>query len=215
MASGPGGAPGRDPARIPEGPGKGPGTRSALGAALVLAAGGGSRYRGSTHKLLAPFRGSTVVGEAVARALEAGLDEVVVVEGAVPLGPVLAGLPVHLVTNPAWAEGQAGSLQVGVRAAAALGCDAVTVGLGDQPLLHPAAWRAVAATTVAPVAVALVDGRPAQPVRLAAAVWPELPRSGDAGARAVIASGRFPVAALTCPGTPVDIDTEEDLRRWS
>jgi molybdenum cofactor cytidylyltransferase len=196
---------------------------SGLGAAVVLAAGGGSRFAGPTHKLLAPFRGRTVCAWAIAHAVAAGLDEVIVVEGAVALRSTLdavitlaaAGAPVRLVSNPRWAEGQASSLQVGIAAARSAGHAAVVVGLGDQPLLDPAAWRAVAATTITPIAAAMVGGRPAQPIRLAAEVWPFLPHDGDAGARSVIASNRFPVAALTCPGTPVDIDTEEDLHQWS
>jgi CTP:molybdopterin cytidylyltransferase MocA len=201
-----------------------------LGAAVVLAAGGGTRFLGPTHKLLAPFRGRPIVRWAVETAVDAGLDEVIVVEGAVPLGDALGELvgtgTVRLVRNDQWAHGQAGSLQRAVAAARSAGHRAITVGLGDQPLLDPAGWRAVAATTVTPIAAAFVGGRPSQPVRLAAEVWPELPTTGDHGARAVIAAGlaaraagpattRFPVAALTCPGTPVDIDTLEDLLRWS
>lgn len=192
---------------------------TALGAALVLAAGGGSRFLGPTHKLLAPFRGRALVRVAVGVAVAAHLDEVIVVEGAVPLadalGDLVASGAVRIVRNPAWADGQAGSVQCGVAAAREAGHRSVTIGLGDQPLLDAAAWRAVAATTLTPIAVAMVDGRPAQPIRLAAEVWPWLPTEGDAGARSLIASNRFAVAALTCPGTPVDIDTQEDLLRWS
>jgi CTP:molybdopterin cytidylyltransferase MocA len=44
-------------------------------AAVVLAAGGGSRYAGPTHKLLADLRGQPVVLWAVQAALGASLDE--------------------------------------------------------------------------------------------------------------------------------------------
>ncbi len=160
-----------------------------LGAAVLLAAGGGTRFRGATHKLLAPFRGATVVRHAVSAAMAAALDAVIVVEGAVPLGAALAGLDVHLVANPHWARGP-GRFAAGRRGRSRCPRLRVRHRRARRPaLLHPAAWRAVAATTVTPVATALLDGRPAQPVRLAREVWDALPRSGDMGARAVIASG--------------------------
>ena len=69
-----------------------------------------------------------------------------------------------------WAEGQATSLQAALAAAGDAGHDAVVVGLGDQPLVPPDAWRAVAAPpgATAPIAVATYGGRRRNPVRLGA-----------------------------------------------
>ena len=52
--------------------------------AVVLAAGGGTRFAGHGHKLLAQRDGRTVVDHAVAAA-HTGLGEVLVVTGATPL----------------------------------------------------------------------------------------------------------------------------------
>ena len=190
-------------------------------AAVVLAAGSGSRFTGEGHKLLALFRGRPLVAWAVEAAAGAGLDEVLVVEGAVLLSEALAGtearspVPVRRLVNARWAEGQAGSLAVAVEAAASAGHDAVVVGLADQPLVPSGAWRAVAAATATLVAVATYGGRRRNPVRLASAVWPLLSRDGDEGARELMRRRPDLVGEVACQGEPVDVDTVEDLGRWS
>jgi molybdenum cofactor cytidylyltransferase len=182
-------------------------------AAVVLAAGGGSRFVGATHKLLADLDGRPVVAHAVEAVSQAGLDEVIVVTGAVPLdGHLPPG--VRVVDNPDWASGMASSLQVGIAAADAAGHDAVVVGLGDQPGIPIAAWRAVAASS-APIAVATYGGRRRNPVRLARSVWHLLPETGDEGARVVMRVRTDLVSEVPCEGEPGDIDTLEDLERWN
>lgn len=195
-------------------------------AAIVLAAGSGSRFaagpsahgdedRAPTgHKLLVPFRGRPLVAWAVEHAVAAALDQTLVVWGAVELAAALAGTGVELIHNPRWSEGQASSLAAGLDAASAAGHDAVVVALGDQPLLAPSAWRRVAASC-SPIAVATYGGRRRHPVRLAASVWPQLARTGDEGARALM--GRRPdlVEEVACEGNPADVDTVEDLDKWS
>jgi CTP:molybdopterin cytidylyltransferase MocA len=182
-------------------------------AAVVLAAGGGTRYLGPTHKLLAPFRGRALVSWALSNAVDAALDETVVVVGAVEPPELPAGITV--VRNDRWREGQATSLQAAVAHAADAGHDAVVVGLGDQPALAPDAWRAVAAADATPIAAASYEGRMGHPVRLAASVWPLLPSEGDAGARRLLDGGSGTVTLVPCPGQPIDIDTVEDLERWT
>jgi nicotine blue oxidoreductase len=182
-------------------------------AAVVLAAGGGSRFTGEGHKLLAPYHGRPLVAWAIESAVQAGLDETIVVTGAVEIpAHVLDGVTV--VHHAGWAEGQATSLQAGLTAAAGRGHDAVVVGLGDQPLVRPEAWRAVAAST-APIAVATYGGRRGNPVRLDRSIWSALPVSGDAGARVLMAERPDLVEAVACEGDPADVDTVEDLARWS
>jgi len=177
-------------------------------AAVVLAAGGGSRFGGDGHKLLAPFRGRPMV----AWVLEAAgvLDELIVVTGAADL-PLPANA--REVRNDRWAEGQATSLAAGI--AAAEGHEAVVVGLGDQPLIPAEAWRRVAAAKATPITVATYGGQRRNPVRLAAEVWPLLPAEGDEGARSLLRSRPDLVTEVACPGEPADVDTQEDLATWS
>jgi len=182
-------------------------------AAVVLAAGGSTRYFGDGHKLLAMFRGRPLWSWAVDAAAQAGLDALFVVTGPVVLDPLPPGAIV--VRNEAWADGQAGSLRAGWQAAAGAGHDAVVVGLADAPLVPAEAWQAVAAATATPIAVADFDGRRRPPVRLAAEMWPLLPTEGDEGAKVLLASRPDLVTPVRCSGEPADIDTLEDLDRWS
>ncbi|MDQ3145541.1 MAG: NTP transferase domain-containing protein [Actinomycetota bacterium] len=180
--------------------------------AVLLAAGGGSRFGGEGHKLLTPFRGAPLVAHALAAALGSGL-RTIVVQGSLDLSG-LAAPSVRLVDNPDWRQGQAASLQAGLEAAAEEDAEAVVVGLGDQPLVPAAAWAIVAAAEH-PIAVATYGGRRGNPVRLARAVWPLLPTEGDEGARRLMRNRPGMVAAVACPGNPADVDTVEDLVRWS
>ena len=175
----------------------------------MLAAGGSTRFTGEHHKLLTPFRGRPLVQWAVDAAVGADLDDLVVVTGAVDLE-----LDVPTVHNPRWREGQAASVRVGVDHARSRRHDAIVVGLADQPFVPSSAWRAVAGATT-PIAVATFAGERRPPVRLAAEAWDLLPTTGDEGARALMRERPDLVTEVACDGEPADIDTAEDLARWS
>ncbi len=190
-------------------------------AAVVLAAGGGSRWDGDGHKLLAEVDGRPLAAHALTAAADAGLDELVVVTGAVDLTGVLAGvldetLPVtvKVLHNERWAEGQAGSLGLAVAHAEAVGHDAVVVGLADSPGVPTEAWRAVAAVE-AELAVATFAGRRRPPTLIGRSLWGQLPQVGDQGARVLLDERPDLVVEVPCPGDPADVDTMEDLWRWT
>jgi molybdenum cofactor cytidylyltransferase len=185
---------------------------------IVLAAGAGSRFAGSggEHpKPRAELHEVPLVLHVVRAALAGDLDEVVVVQGAVEVADLLPPEVIAL-ENLRWEHGIATSLQVGLAHAAAEGHSAVVVGLADQPGVGPDAWRAVAgAPATPPIAVATYAGRRANPVRLAAPVWRLLPQDGDEGARVVMRERPELVREVPCTGDPWDVDTVEDLERWS
>lgn len=198
--------------------------------AVLLAAGGGSRFEGHGHKLsgLLPATdrrpAESVAERALANLLDASFESVCVVTGrltADQLGVdrIAESVPstvVEVVHNADWSAGQATSVAVGIEAARRGGATVAVIGLADQPGIDPTAWRAVADAVVegAPIAVATYDGQRANPVALRQEVWAALPATGDEGARTLMRLRPDLVVEVPCPGSPHDIDTAEDLRRW-
>lgn len=179
-------------------------------AAVLLAAGEGRRFEGETHKLLSPFRGRPLVSWSIDAAVEAGLDEAIVVLGAVDLTDhVPAGVTV--LENESWSRGQAGSLRVALDWCDRQGHRAAVVGLGDQPLVPWVAWRTVAEARGGPVVTATFRGQRRPPVRLDHSVWSLVPVDGDEGARALMRRRPELVSEVACDGDAIDIDTVADL----
>ena len=196
-----------------------------LTVAVVLAAGSGTRFVGSTHKLQSVAQGRPVYHWAVESAIEASIGPVVVVTGKTPLPLDFAlsdvaqasitkwGLP-HSINNPNWSTGMASSVQCAIEFAASLGAQAVVVGLADQPCVPPSAWQRVASST-SPLAVATYDTKRGNPVKLHAEMWSHLPTTGDEGARNLLRSHHQLVSEVSCTGSAIDIDTIEDLEQAS
>jgi len=196
-----------------------PGTlRSVSVAGVILAAGAGTRFIGADAapgaKLLVLVKGVPLVVAAITPALEADLDELIVVEGAVSLAEVIPD-GVRLLHNDDWECGQATSLRVAIDWCARQGHQSVVVGLGDLPGLTVAAWQSVAEAPGGPIVFATYGGRRGHPVRLDAQIWSMLPLDGDVGARALAGSRPKLVTEVACDGSTLDIDTQEDLRQWS
>ena len=186
--------------------------------ALVLAAGGGSRFVSITHKLLVEIAGKPVVRHVLETVAASGVSPIIVVTGAVSLDDVLAtplpGNPDVVVThNDRWRSGMASSLQCGLVVARQRGLAGVVVGLGDQPGVPASAWRQVADTD-APIAVATYHGVRRNPVRIHAELWDQLPHDGDEGARTLIRVRPELVTEVACEGNADDIDTADDVARW-
>ncbi len=182
-------------------------------AAIVLAAGAGSRFEGDEHKLRADFRGRPVCSWVFDAVATASFNQVYVVTGAVDLGDLIPD-DFTIVHAEDWAEGQAHTIQAGLRQAEADGHRAVVIGLADQPLVPASAWRSVGAS-MGDIVTATFDGERRPPVKFEQAVWTLLPATGDEGARSVLRAHRERVSEVACSGNPIDIDTQKDLAQWS
>jgi molybdenum cofactor cytidylyltransferase len=183
-------------------------------AGLLLAAGMSARL--GQPKQLLRYRGRTLLRQAAETGLAAGLDPLVVVIGAEAeaMRRELVGLPVVVVENPRYAEGQSTSLRAGL---AALPNDVAAVVMllvdmpgVDAPLVRAlvAAWQARGAPIVRPA----YEGKPGNPVLFAARLLPELARAeGDEGGRAVLRAHAAEVQLLPVANAGVlqDIDTWE------
>jgi CTP:molybdopterin cytidylyltransferase MocA len=162
-------------------------------AAVVLAAGASTRFRGPPkQRLLLPL--------VLERLRASSVEEVVVVSGAHPLHA-----DVRVVPCPEWERGPGASLRCGLDA---LGGDAeaAVVVLADGPNLAPEAVTRVIETwrgTGAEVVAASYGGDRGHPVLLARSAWGRVP---DAGARAL--------EPLLVPcddlGPPGDVDSADD-----
>jgi CTP:molybdopterin cytidylyltransferase MocA len=162
-------------------------------AAIVLAAGEGSRFGGPKQQLLLP--------DVLAALRSSSVDELVVVAGAHELD-----VDARVVTCPEWARGMGASLRCGLEALSPE-AEAAVVVLADGPDLSPAAvdrvleaWRGGAGDVVA----ASYDGDRGHPVVLDRKVWDRFP---DEGARTL-----DPVL-IACDdlGAPGDVDVAADV----
>ena len=184
--------------------------------AIVLAAGGGSRFGGG--KLLAKLGGRPLIGAALENLREAPVDEVIVVVGAESLREVCDRYGARTIENEEWERGQSTSVLAGLRACGE-GTRAAVVLLGDQPLIGAGVVERLVAAFAegAKIAAATYGGKRRNPVLFSREVWPllEAELTGDEGARSVLRRHPDLVVEVPCDGVgdPSDVDTSEDLRR--
>lgn len=186
-------------------------------AGILLAAGSATRM--GTNKLLLDLAGEPLVRRAARRALEAGLDPLLVVVGheSARIREALGGLPCTFVPNGAWSRGQSTSVAAGA-AAVPSSAEAAVVLLADMPFVSPDAVRAVVARyreTGAPIVSCRYGEVAAPPTLYAPALLAELQGGeGEGRGREVVRRHRDRASWVERPAPELeDVDLPEDLER--
>jgi molybdenum cofactor cytidylyltransferase len=182
-------------------------------AGVLLAAGGARRY--GEPKLLLPWRGKPLVRHAAETALEAGLNPLIVVVGALEeqLRAALAGLPVQILPNAEWQQGQSTSVKAGIHAVPQA-CGSAVFLLGDQPGVTPELITALVERhqrSLAPVIAPHVGGRRTNPVLFDRSTFADFEMiEGDIGGRAIFQKHGMEMLEWDDPTLLLDIDTPDD-----
>ena len=192
-------------------------------AAIILAAGKSSRFRGddpnAKTKAVALLDGAPMVRHVAQAAIDAGLKPLVLVTGfnAAEVSAAAQGLAgLQIVHNPDFETGLASSLRAGIAALPA-GVAGAIVLLADMPRVSSETISLLVETSNAnPDAAAVVPvhaGQWGNPILLGAKLFADVALlKGDSGARKLLAN-RADVALMECgdDAVGIDVDTRDDL----
>ena len=179
-----------------------------------MAAGGSSRY--GEPKQMLYWRGKPLIRHVTENALTAGLDPVIIVTGAVidEIQETLHDLPIKLIVNPSWKEGQSTSLRIGINSIEKYVGSAVML-LSDQPQIKSDLIRELVnehRETQNKIIAPYVGRQRANPVLFDRDLFGELMQiKGDVGGRALF--DKYPVSKVDWKDKNIlfDIDTPEDF----
>jgi molybdenum cofactor cytidylyltransferase len=193
--------------------------RTIMIAAVVLSA-GESRRMGRPKALLPIGEGTFI--ERIVRSLRAAqVEKIVVVLGhnAADMATKIAHLPVTIVVNPDYAQGQLSSLIAAIRTLQDEKIDAILVHLVDHPYLNPDLVKRMIDRFYESkklIAVPKWRGRRGHPVIFSRRLFGELLRAPpDQGAKSVVHAHAAETLEIETDeeGITFDIDTPEDYRR--
>ena len=189
-------------------------------AAVIQAAGKGSRFHSDQYKLLASVDGVPMILRTLEPVLHAGFDEIVVVIGchAAEMRDILADLPVRIVENKDWEKGQSTSLSAGVRAVRD-SSDRACLLLGDQPFLRSDTIRALLKESVShpeEIIVPFFQEKRGNPIVVPEVYYERLLAltEGDVGGKQLLKAVGYRVLPVDDPGILRDIDTVGELKKY-
>ncbi len=186
-------------------------------AAIILAGGAGARMAGRIKQLL-PWRGKTLIENAIDLALKSNVTETLVVLGAhaESIRPVVERTPARIIINRNWANGQSTSIRAGVKALAHT-IDAAIFINADQPLLTSQVVNTIVQRyreTDAGIIASEFAGTRGSPVLFDRKHFDELSRlTGEQGGRALLA--QYPVERVEFADARwgIDVDTIADYEK--
>jgi molybdenum cofactor cytidylyltransferase len=186
-------------------------------AAIVLAAGAGTRMYGRVKQLL-PWRGKTLIENTINAAIQSDANETIIVLGAhvEAIRPVVEKTDARIVVNWGWERGHSTSIRAGLNALAPEIAAAVFIN-ADQPFLTRKVINALIQRyykTGAPIVASVFAGKRGSPVLFDRAYFAELKNlQGEQGGRELLA--KYSVARVefgdACLG--IDVDTWEEYEK--
>jgi len=186
-------------------------------AGIILAAGASKRF-GETKQLL-DWKGKTFIRQVAETALQAGLEPVVIVTGShhAEVESQLKDLPVHVIYNAAYEQGQSTSIKAGLQALPHNTGGAVFL-LADQPQIPVEVIRALteshASEGQAILAPLVLEERRANPVLFDRITFPDLMGlQGDIGGRGIFDKHRVSYLPWHDDILLFDVDKPEDYQR--
>jgi len=189
-------------------------------AAVVLSAGESSRM--GRPKALLPIEGQTFIERIVGSLKEGGIRRIIVVLGynAEEMRRRIEHLPVEIVVNPDYRQGQLSSLQTAIRhLQTKTDCDGMLVHLVDHPYIDPKLVRVMLEKFAASQNLIVVprhQGKRGHPVIFSEKLFQELLDAPvDQGAKPVVYAHRAETLELDTEdiGITLDIDTPELYRQ--
>lgn len=190
-------------------------------AAVIQAAGKGSRFHSDQYKLLTPVFGVPMILRTLTPVIQAGFDDIVVVIGshAAKMRVALMDLPVRIVENLNWENGQSTSLATGIRAVEN-SSDRACLMLGDQPFLQKETLLALLNESDRypdEIIVPFCQEKRGNPIIVPSFRYSLLLElsHGDTGGRNLLKTVGYHVLSVEDHGIFADIDTTEDLNRFS
>jgi molybdenum cofactor cytidylyltransferase len=189
-------------------------------AILLLAAGSSSRLGRS--KQLVSIKGQPLLLKSVEAANESGIKNIIVVLGANEEAhrQVIKNAGVQVVVNTAWKKGMGNSLKVGLSylLQQTPKTEAVITMVCDQPLITSDQLKKLIAeheSSRSTIVASFYQGVAGVPVLFDRTLFSELLLlPDDAGAKKILQQHAHLVKTVPFPGGEIDIDTEDDLRKF-